>query len=395
MFYDYDGNVGLDGVIKRYYADGQQMATRVGDKLYYHLNDPGGTSLVLVDGNGAEAGRMLYDGFGAVLTNTLPLTLTSTLPDLPDAATGLVHLGGGRWYDPALGRPLQPNPAGGPPTVPQALNRYAATPLGQPGVAQANDNSFSLTNASLVAGFAKTLAFETIARSTAGAFGRDLINSVRYAGRATIAFQASATSLNANRAAIEAAGGVFEGSIENTRRLVAGRTRLSNRIFRTDLFRFETTLDEAGALTARLRSTGSLVQDARGGWQAVTSLDSLEVVYGYKRTARYAILSDLTVGLTTDFLLASAFQYAEDLQNPYFRPDQRFARASVAGIGGAFSGAVGVYIGGSLGCGPYAPVCIAGSSLVLGTAWAFGVQPMIFEAIPFLQPPPRNLQPLN
>jgi hypothetical protein len=35
-----------------------------------------------------------------------------------------------------LGRPLQPNPAGGPPTVPQALNRYAATPLGQPGVAE-------------------------------------------------------------------------------------------------------------------------------------------------------------------------------------------------------------------------------------------------------------------
>jgi len=34
-------------------------------------------------------------------------------------------------------RPLQPNAAGGPPTVPQALNRYAATPLGQPGVAQA------------------------------------------------------------------------------------------------------------------------------------------------------------------------------------------------------------------------------------------------------------------
>ncbi len=79
---------------------------------------------------------MLYDGFGAVLTNTLPLTLTGALPDVPDAATGLVHLGGGRWYDPALGRPLQPNPTGGPPTVPQALNRYTATPLGQPGVAQ-------------------------------------------------------------------------------------------------------------------------------------------------------------------------------------------------------------------------------------------------------------------
>ena len=159
---------------------------------------------------------------------------------------------------------------GGPPAVPQALNRYAATPVGQPGVAQANDSSFSLTNASLVAGFAKTLAFETIARSTVGSLGRDVINSVRYAGRASIAFQASATSLNANRAAIEAAGGVFEGSIENTRRLVAGGTRWSKRVFRTDLFRFETTLDEAGTLAARLNSTGSLVQ--KGGWRAVTSL---------------------------------------------------------------------------------------------------------------------------
>ncbi len=60
------------------------------------------------------AGRMVYDGYGMPLTNTLPLTLTGTLAGHPDAATGLVHLGDGRWYssttlragDPALGRPL-------------------------------------------------------------------------------------------------------------------------------------------------------------------------------------------------------------------------------------------------------------------------------------------------
>ncbi len=129
---------------KRYFAGGQQLATRIPNgNLYYHLNDPSGTSLIMTDANGDEAGRMLYDGFGAVLTNTLPLTLTLTgaLPDVPDAATGLAHLGGGRYYDPALGRPLQPNPAGGPPTVPQALNRYAATPLGQPGVYEAAASS--------------------------------------------------------------------------------------------------------------------------------------------------------------------------------------------------------------------------------------------------------------
>ena len=63
---------------------------------------------------------------------------------LPDPATGLLHLGGGRFYNPSTGRPLQPNPAGGVPTVPQSLNRYAATVLGQVGVAVATANSNSL-----------------------------------------------------------------------------------------------------------------------------------------------------------------------------------------------------------------------------------------------------------
>ncbi len=142
----------LDAV-KRYFAGGQQIATRLDDdSLYYHVNDPTGTSLVMVDVNGDEVGRMLYDGYGTVLTNTLPLTLTGTLPDTPDAATGLVHLGGGRYYDPALGRPLQPNPMGGPPTLPQALNRYTATPLGQPGVYEAVNTNNNLTSFALASG---------------------------------------------------------------------------------------------------------------------------------------------------------------------------------------------------------------------------------------------------
>ncbi|KAA3659130.1 MAG: hypothetical protein DWQ04_23175, partial [Chloroflexi bacterium] len=61
---------------------------------------------------------------------------------MPDAATGLVYQGGGRWYDPALGRPLQPNAAGGPPAIPQALNRYTATSVGQPGVFQASQTNY-------------------------------------------------------------------------------------------------------------------------------------------------------------------------------------------------------------------------------------------------------------
>ncbi len=125
-------------VIKRYYAGEQQLALKVDDQLYYTLPDPTGTSLTLTDATGNEAGHILYDAYGGVLTSTIPATLTEALAGqgaIADPATGLIHLGNGRWYDPALGRPLQPNPMGGPPAVPQALNRYAATPLGQPGVA--------------------------------------------------------------------------------------------------------------------------------------------------------------------------------------------------------------------------------------------------------------------
>jgi hypothetical protein len=35
----------------------------------------------------------------------------------------LVYLGNGRYYDPTIGRPLQPNPAGASPTMPQAENQ--------------------------------------------------------------------------------------------------------------------------------------------------------------------------------------------------------------------------------------------------------------------------------
>ena len=69
-----------------------------------------------------------------------------------------MHLGGGRFYDPTLGRPLQPNPAGGPPSVPQALNRYAATAVGAPGVVEGAGDPFSDPVASNIGKSATTVA---------------------------------------------------------------------------------------------------------------------------------------------------------------------------------------------------------------------------------------------
>ena len=110
---------------------------------------------------------------------------------------------------------------------------------------------------------------------------------------------------------------------------------------------------------------------------------------------RFALLGSKFWGGVTDGALSFGFQYLEDLQNPYFTTKQRLGRAAVASTGGILAGYFGTVIGTSLGCGPYAPLCIAGSSLALGAIWGFGLQPMIFEAIPDLQPPPRNLLPLS
>ncbi len=136
-----------------------RLATRVGNELYCSAKPPfgtlpdptaqssqGSTSLTLANADGSLAGYVVYDGYGGVLTSTLPATLTAQ-GIITDPDTGLVYLGEGRYYDPALGRRLQPDPAGGPPTVPQALNRYAATPLGQPGVAEGAEQANPLVAA--------------------------------------------------------------------------------------------------------------------------------------------------------------------------------------------------------------------------------------------------------
>jgi len=81
-----------------------------------------------------------------------------------------VHLGNGRWYDPALGRPLQPNPAGGAPTASQSLNRYAAGVAGIGGAAGQN----------ALSGLAATAAQSIMG----GGLGKGLELGIKQAGQA-------------------------------------------------------------------------------------------------------------------------------------------------------------------------------------------------------------------
>ncbi len=251
----------------------------------YTLPDPTSTSLLIVDTDGMTQGRVLYDGYGAVLTSTLPATLTTTLAgsgDVPDPDTGLVYLGDGRWYDPALGHPLQPNPAGGPPALPQALNRYSPTPWGPPGVSQ------SVSTLSALA-FATSIAKNTASNALAYAVGETLGNTYAY-DIITVSRMGRLRFL-ANKALLKRAG-VYDlfSRVPNT----GGRGRSAEyvsqlvRELSEDVFEIAEETNAGRAINlAKLRALGT------GRWGIRYGLDGPFEVSGYSsaRMAGYGFFS--------------------------------------------------------------------------------------------------------
>jgi RHS repeat-associated protein len=78
------------------------------------------------DAAGGEVGRVQYDPYGEVLTSTLPATLTDRLftGQRLDSSSGLYYYNA-RYYDPHLGRFIQPDSLVPDPLNPQAWNRFS------------------------------------------------------------------------------------------------------------------------------------------------------------------------------------------------------------------------------------------------------------------------------
>ncbi|MCB8923678.1 MAG: hypothetical protein H6662_18990 [Ardenticatenaceae bacterium] len=352
---------------------------------YYLINNSTDVTLVLLDGNGDDAGRMVYDGYGMPLTNTLPLTLTGTLPDLPDAATGLVHLGGGRWYDPALGRPLQPDAAGGPPTLPQALNRYAATPVGQPGVYEATkSNLFATAFGHQMPGTVLGVAIDLAPASR-------VVETQIWGLIETSYLPVNGISGLVSRFTTSRAGQVLI-------RLPWG---IGNSIAAQYEKRFITTQTEL-----RLDNlSGSFADELLGGGEVAISrysktrlLEQWEVPITERGT--YGEFNPWwKTGLKAGgaaFIIGAGFQLYDDWGNPYLTGWQKVRRAGISGgvsLAAAFAGAgVGALAGTATG------VPIVGT--VVGTVVGFGVglwaelqvTPVIFERTGNI--PERHLAPL-
>jgi hypothetical protein len=336
-------------ITKRYPTDGRQLATSIDGDLYYHLLDPTGTSLTLADEQGNEAGYVLYDAFGGVLTSTLSADLAAALSSqgaIGDADTRLVHLGGGRWYDPALGRPLQPNPVGGPPIVPQALNRYSATPLGQPGVAEAAVNGGGCLD--------NTLCNELvtgISGLTAGeAANTPLFNWVH---------------LNLHR-------------LRNGRILSAGPPPLVRRSPKID---FEIFSPEPGVLRTRavVRGFENIVQFRQVLRTTSTRFDKITGELGQS-----GLKNTLPFGV--DF----GFQLYQDWNNPHLPWDRKIRRGFVAGGVGLIAGRIVALV-----IAPEATVPFLISSAIFGILVEGPFVTLVNENAPFLRELPRNLKPLE
>jgi hypothetical protein len=82
-------------VTKHYYANGQRIATRVNDDLYYVHGNLLGSTVLVTDQAGAQVGKVSYDPWGQVISNTAlpaagctpPITATFCWPTTSLPAT--------------------------------------------------------------------------------------------------------------------------------------------------------------------------------------------------------------------------------------------------------------------------------------------------------------------
>ena len=313
------------------------------------------------------------------LTNTIPLTLTGALAGHPDAVAGLVHLGDGRWYDPALGRPLQPNAAGGPPTLPQALNRYAATPLGQPGVYQA---------AAQQSDFLAWAQQQSIKVPVGRAVGKYLFDP-----RWGDAFRWGLQETGWLRISIQAEKRLIPASLEHLALISSERPGFRRRIGGLFQDGWRTAFSDAYNVEMR---TGRIHRSALD--LSLADAVALDLRVLDRETTRSFFLSGkaVTADLGLGIFLDVAFQVGGDWGNPYLTRSQIRRRAVVAGIGGGVSGFVGLGTAGILVWGGVStgPAGWFGLGLGLFADWIWGDQitPLIYENLNLN--PERNLQAL-
>ena len=270
-----------------------------------------------------------------------------------------MHLGNGRFFSPALGRPLQPHSAAAPPTIPQALNRYAATAVGQPGVYAAGGNWY---DAYEIFGCCQTLDIPVdLGALVTGKFAEKMGLVVH---------------LQTRTATIDPTGNTHRGFVHAINRDGGVRVWEEGQNRRVWL---ESHYGRTPQLS-RYLDQGVIELSAPNRWNRAMSHE-FSSAFGGKFT-----LADELVGGGAGFLFDAGWQVAQDWNDPFLTPTVRVLRGSISG--GIGLGA-GLLVAATIGTGP------AGFIVAVGIGWALEapLSNWIFQKTGLI--PTRNLLPLH
>jgi hypothetical protein len=263
-----------------------------------------------------------------------------------------------------LGRPLQPNPAGGPPTVPQALNRYAATPLGQPGVAEGTEQASNL----LLNTFEKATFKAALTYFGFRPLQMAYVPKVQTWGTLSLRMSKYAWSTYYSDPAVRA---LFKDGVKYKNSFYTWELKYGAKQSNPNLFdKFE--VEGQGPLTIR---------------QGVKGKKIVEVLFNPK----YELDPDLKLasGAAWAFVLSGGVQLVNDWGDPYFTWGQKAQRAGITEIEGIV--VYGFTTGGAVMLG-LNPVGAALLGLGTGFVWFSTAHPWVMET--FGPSRERRLAPL-
>ncbi len=263
-----------------------------------------------------------------------------------------------------LGRPLQPNPATAPPTLSQALNRYAATPVGQPGVASASYQQ---------SGNSRVSNLQYLLNSTKG----ESIEGTLSLGIGIGLDQLTSTSgfliIKANNSLLGRAG--YQDLFGKTVSLGRGRSSIFTSVRVTPIGNRSFRAIESGRIID-LAHLESKVKTQRWGVgypnrQAFGAVDDTI----FKRLLRSELGSELSTGAIVEIAFAIP-ELAAPWQDPYLSQSQRVGQNFVTVTGVAAQIGVGAYVGTTFG-GPVGFVVGVGTGVVIGGFWDYAVKPTV------------------
>jgi RHS repeat-associated protein len=380
----------------------------VDDSLYYIASDHLGSTSLVVAEDGTPLTRSRYDPFGSVVETQVcpggtPGSCSDWVPLDPAQAitqTNYLYLGDhlerelniyftadGRYYDPWLGKYLQPDGIGGPPLIPQAADRYQYAGNSPTGVGYAGDG-----RSGFWAGLGRTTGLSTLSTS-AGMLTSAYAQSYRY------------LCLTANRALLGRAN--YTGLFNQIYSPGRGRSALvfsseavvpmpGRRAYRTVWSGRVIDLDVIEANVSQVHPVQWGVGYPAGG--PLQSLDDTALKQ-WLRSGWGEFLSNWAIEL-----VFAAPELIEPWQDPYFTTEQQLTQNAVTVGGTLVSAGAGTLVTGWLVAagagGPVIFVAGVATGVIVFVGWEYGAKPVVswmFVTAGRQDPYERhyNLQPLG